>query len=378
MKYTKSFLWSLLALGALTACGEKDDPTPSGGDGVELGIRTNVTLYTNAPLVKDLTDGHEMNVWVSVASELGAEISSENLHAVNRAGTWSFDKPVKLQKGQTAEVVAVYPFSSANTDPKSVAVNIADQVDYLYSGKGAYASYTSNIVTLNMKHALSMLTVNIKKEASYTDAGEITNIAIEQPSLIATKGTLNAYTGVVTPTEHGKLDVSVHAQIGANGVEGALPSLWVAPFSSKDQTPVKATITIDGKDYVVDLPEVMMNTGWQYIFQAVLTANGLSFIPDATQEYALNKADDEIGTLEGHGVIVFGFTGSKFVYPAFTGDNIYGSIKAADGAAANYKVGGSLDLKSSARQEVTVETWNTTGFSIANIEGIDEINLSNY
>ena len=382
MKLNKSYIWSLVALTSLSlaACGEKDDPAPTGGsgEGGEIGIKTNVTLNTRSALIEELKDGHEMNVWIDVTSELGATVLSTQVHATNNAGTWQFDKSVKLDKGQTAEIYAVYPYTEGATSYKAVPVDITKQVDVLYSGSASYASYTSNVVTLNMKHALSMLSVNIKKEDSYSGNGVISKMKVSKSPLVATKGTLNAATGKIEVTETGDLAGDVNAAIGASGIQGALPALWVAPFSSKDQPELMMTLTIDGKDYTVALPEVSMKTGWQYIFHAVLSGNGLVFVPDATEEYALNKADDEIGTLTGHGVISFTFKGGKFVFPAFAGDNVFGNIKAADGSAANYTIGGSLDLSSASSQEVVVETWNSTGFSLSNIEGVEAIDLSAY
>ena len=364
---------------AASSCSDKDDPgSQSGsGNGVEIGIKTNVTLNTKTSLIEKLESGHEMNVWLDVTSETGSIVSSEQVKATNNGGTWALSKSVRLDKGQTADVYAVYPYSENNTNREAVPVNVADQEDVLYSGSASYASYTSNVVTLNMKHALSMIAVNIKKQ-DYQGNGVISKIKLSEPSLIAQKGTLNVTSGKITPTELGDLSVDVNATIGEGGINGVLPGMWVIPFSSKDHSAVKATITIDGKDYTVDLPEVRMSTGWQYVFHAVITANGLVFVPDATEEHALNKSDDEMDNLTGYGMITFTYGGPEFAFPAFTGDNIFGNIKADDGSRANYKIGGSLKLSSSASQKIVVETWNSTGFSLDNIDGIDAIDLSQY
>ncbi len=381
MKLTKKYIWALMALSTLTlaSCSDKEEPGPGDntGDGVEIGIRTSVTLNTNASLIEDLTDGHEMNVWIDVTNAMGATVQTEQLHAVNRGGQWQLDKSVYLTKGQAADVYAVYPYVAGTVDRKAVPVDIASQTDLLYSGSAANASFNSNIVTLKMKHALSMLSVNIKKEG-YGGEGKVTRMAVNGGDLIATKGTLNVTNGKIAVTETGALAANVNVTAGASGINGALPSLWVVPFNSKDKSPVKITLTIDGKDYNVDLPEVTMSTGWQYVFHAVLTSNGLVFVPNATEEYPLNKDDDQIGELIGHGVIGFTFAGSEFVFPVFSGDNVYGSITAADGSTASYSIGGTMRLNSSNSQNVTVETWNSNGFELHSLDGIEAIDLSNY
>lgn len=381
MKLTNKYIWAFMALSTLTlaACGEKEEPKPdpASGDGVEVGIKTNVTLNTNATLIEDLKDGNEMNVWIDVTNELGANVGTENLHAVNRGGVWQLDKSVRIVKGQTADVFAFYPYVAGATNRKAMPVDVTSQTDVLYSGAAAYASYTSNVVLLNMKHALSMLAVNVKKEG-YQGEGVISHISVTNSDVIATKGTIDVTTGKITVTETGTVGADVNAAAGASGISGALPAIWVAPFNSKDKSAVKITLTIDGKDYTVDLPEITMSIGWQYIFHAVLSNNGLVFVPDATEEYSLNKADDVFGELTGHGIIALTYGGQEFVFPMFTGDNIYGSIKAADGSTANYTIGGSLKLGSSTPQQLTIETWNSTGFSLHNLDGVEEIDLSKY
>lgn len=380
MNTTKAYIWSLTALmtTALAACSEKDNPGgEDSGNGVEVGIKTEVTLNTKTALIQKLDDGHEMNVWINVASDMGAVLSTDQLHATNTGGTWKLDKTVRIDKGQTAEIYAFYPYTPSATDVKAVPLDVTTQDDVLYSGAATYASYTANVATLNMKHAFSMVAVNVAKEG-YAGSGVISRVKLAEPALIATKGTIDVTSGKITATEYGELAVDVNATIGETGINGLLPGMWVIPFSSKDQDPVKITLTIDGKDYTVDLPEVTMGSGWQYVFHAVLTPHGLVFVPDATEEYSLNKADDTMTGLTGHGVITFMYAGQTFLFPTFTGDNVYGNVKAADGSQANFSIGGSMNLSSGASQQVVVETWNSTGFSIVNIDGIDAIDLSAY
>jgi len=383
MKFNKNiYVWSILALGAmLSACSDKDEPGAGGStddsEGVEIGIKTAVKLNTKTALIEDLTDGHQMNVFIDVTEESGAPYKNVATKATNKGGTWALDETVRLVKGRTAEVVAIYPWVEGITDYTAYPIDVTTQADVLYSGKGAFASHTSNVVTLNMKHALSMLSINVKT-MNYSGQGVISNIKIEQPTLIATKGKLNAGSGKIEATDFGPLSAKVDAAATTDGISGALPGMWVIPFVSKDADPVKATITIDGKDYNVELPEVTMFSGWQYVFQAVLSNNGLVFLPTATEEYALNMTDDEFANLEGFGLLKITFAGSTFEFPVFTGDNVFGNIKAADGSSANYSLGGSLKLSNTSAQAIEIETWGSTGFEISSMEGVEEIDLSQY
>lgn len=379
----KFYVWTLLAMSAaaMTACSDKDEPGGGGsadnGDGVELAIKTSVKLNTKAALIEDLTDGHEMNLQIEVNDENGSPLKNVMTKAVNKGGVWSIENNVRLAKGQTAEVQAIYPYVDGVEDITKYPIDVTKQVDVLYSGKGSFASSTSNTASLNMKHALSLLSVNITK-SGYSGEGLLTAIKVEQPSLIATKGTLNGSTGKIASTEFGTVSGQVNATLTDDGISGALPGLWVIPFSSKDKDPVKITLTIDGKDYTVELPEITMNIGWQYAFKGVLSANGLVFIPDATEEYELNQKDEEFVDLNNYGMIKLTFKGSEFHFPIFEGESVFGNIAAQDGSVANYSIGGSLKLKNTDTQTITVETWNSTGFEISSFEGIDEIDLSQY
>lgn len=376
------YLISLLALGALSlnSCSSSDEPSPNptpDNTGLVLGIKTTVSMNTKTALIKELGDGNEMNTFVTLADQYGAEQPTEAIRATHTGGAWKMEKNVGLSAGYTAEVIAAYPYVDGVTNYRQYPIDVTSQVDVLYSGLGAYASSTQTTASLNMKHAMSLLSVNIKKQG-YTGEGLITSIRVEHPQLIATKGHLNAATGDSEKTEFGPVQAAVEGTITEDGIKGALPGLWVIPFSSKDHEAVKAVITIDGKDYNVSLPEVSMATGWQYAFQGVLTANGLAFLPNATEEYQLDMTDNEFYELEGFGAVVFTFTGSEFSLPTFTGVNVFGNVKAEDGTSAEYAVGSTVKLKSAARQTITVETWNSSGFELNSIDGIDVIDLSRY
>lgn len=121
-----------------------------------------------------------------------------------------------------------------------------------------------------------------------------------------------------------------------------------------------------------------MRTGFQYVFHLVLTNTGLVFIPSMTEIVSLNVADDAMEAMEGYGILKFGFTGSTFTFPYFTGDNVFGTILPASGAGASYAIGGSLDLATPDTKDIVVETWNSTGFELNNLEGIESIDISGY
>lgn len=64
--------------------------------------------------------------------------------------------------------------------------------------------------------------------------------------------------------------------------------------------------------------------------------------------------------------------------PSFWGDNVYGSIDWGDGQIEGYAYNGTHNYSSNKSYEVAIETWNSTGFQLNTIEGIETIDVSDY
>ena len=129
----------LLTAMTVTACGggkedNPDRPGPAPDDkSVAVGITTEV--ITKAPVVLEFDDGDAMNVWAKTYGRIDAPDIVDNVKASRASGKWTLAPEVRIQQGQNAFLYAVAPFSSANTDPAAIPVNITDQVDLLYSGE---------------------------------------------------------------------------------------------------------------------------------------------------------------------------------------------------------------------------------------------------
>lgn len=379
-KYMLRGVAACFIAAAMTACSDSNDDGPNGGgdnndpEAVTVGIKTNITVNTNASLTTEFGDNDKMNLWAKEYNSVESADIVTDICATRKGGNWEISPAIRLSKGKIAFLYAAAPYDASATDLTKFPIDITSQKDYLYSGAYVAASYQNYTATLNMKHALSMLSVNISNQG-YKGEGKVTALKVtDNNNIIVTKGTMNVSNGRITPSEYGTIQGDVSATIGANGIQGQLPSIWVAPFSNKG-VDLTLTITIDGKEVSAVLPEAAMNIGWQYVFQAVLTPNGLAFIPDATEEYALNRDDHEMSQLNGFGLIVFGVKGNSFAFPAFSGTEVFGNVSFG-GKSVNYSIGGSVDLGGA--NSVTVETWNSTGFTISNFENIEEIDLSNY
>lgn len=370
----------VLAGGVLASCSSsKDEPNNPGtgsGDGQLVTIRTNIVLNTKSALIKEFSEGQAMNVYAKAYGAIDAADLISGVKATRQGANWVMSPEVRVKDGQNVFLYAFYPYNSANVDPTKIPVDINTQTDFLYSGNYVPASFTTHTVTLNMKHAQSMIAFNVKKEG-YSGEGHITSIKLTSDKFIVTKGTLNVNNGAITATGYGSIAAQVSATAGAQGISGVLPAVWAAPFNTLNTgATVVAVLTIDGKEYSVALPEVSAQRGWQYIFHCVLTKNGLAIVPEATEQYALDMSDDEFSALTGHGVVTFSHKGGKeFLLPSFAGNNIFGNVVVND-KSYNYAEGSKVVVDNAS--EITVETWNSTGFSLSSIEKVDRIDLSAY
>ena len=121
-----------------------------------------------------------------------------------------------------------------------------------------------------------------------------------------------------------------------------------------------------------------MKSGFQYIFRMVLTDYGLEFIPNQTQTISLSVETDQPEELEGYGVLQITHSASTFVVPELTGDNVFGSVLWGDGATSTYRVGEEHSYTQENSKALSVETWNSNGFKLKNLIGVESIDISQY
>ena len=170
------------------------------------------------------------------------------------------------------------------------------ETDYLWEGSATRPTASNGkadanidyMVDLNMKHALSMLSFRIYKDATYKNTGKLTKIKLNNASgTVLNKGisaTMDIATGAVVVT--GTSGANFTRFIGTNGVTlgdsetGAHRySILVFPESSATaKNTVQVTFTIDNADYTVLLPvaSIQWSAGKNYLYTAKLTGKALS------------------------------------------------------------------------------------------------------
>lgn len=378
MKKIYNALFIALASASLAACGGGDDPTPTpnpdptpeAGD-VEVTISTT-DIETKAAITQ-FASGHKMNIFAKTYQRIDAPNIVDGVIASYDGTKWVMNPPVYINAtGQkNAFVYAVAPYDEAYTDAQNIPVDLNKQVDLMYSGAYVPASTTSPQVKLTMKHALSLLTFNI---VSQNASGKLSQIKIEGDIVYST-GKMDASTGKITLGDKGAVTAKCDKTTQEGGWKSDLPGVWALPFNTKTGV-ANITFTIDGVDYALEIPEVEVKTGWQYIFRLVLTKNGLEFDPSQTETISLNVDTDEAKEFVGYGLIVLKACGTWLNIPNIFGDAVFGSIGMPAGTQPyreNVKVEG---LKEG--DKVNVESWNSTGFKIVSLDNVDEIDLSDY
>ena len=374
--YSKISLYTLgiaVALSA-TSCGSDSKGGSDGpaNTGTKISIQTEV--ITKTPAQTDFSQGQKMNVYVKKnATAQGDDYLTGVSATSNGGGQWTLSPEIYLNETQkNLFFFCAYPYVEGATNVLAYPVDLSLQQDVMYSGDYVPVSLTSTVAKIRMKPALSMASLIIDA-SNYSGAGVMTSLGISGSS-IYTKGTMDVSKGKIKTTDADKGVVSKDMSFDIKGNGSA--NLWVIPFSTKTSD-AAFNITIDGKNYIVDVPEVEMNTGFQYVFHLILTANGLVIRPDAIEEISLNLEGDVSDKAEGYGSILFTTTATEFAFPIFSGENVFGNV-VCGGTSVNYSLDGSMTLSGSGSKTVNVESWNSTGFEISNMKDIQSIDISNY
>lgn len=108
---------------------------------------------------------------------------------------WVSNSPIILYPS-AGKTVAYYPYNDAVSNMHAIPVDATTQEDYMYSGWVEPVSSNTPKVTYAMKHALSVVKINISK-GTYSGTGAVSKISIKSTGL-ATSATLDATTGVLS------------------------------------------------------------------------------------------------------------------------------------------------------------------------------------
>lgn len=374
MKTRMTVYMSGLALAFCLVSCDKDKPV-EGPKEPETPISISTTVFTQARPTLDLEEGSVMNLYAKTYGSAAAPDKVEDVKAVRQGGNWKIEPEVMISESEKLFIYAYAPYTEGLKGVDAIPVDISLQQDVLYSGAFVPVSYRSNCAKLTMKHALALVSFNISAQG-YSGDGELQRLSIVGDN-VYTRGVMSIDKGKVTGKGQEVYEAAVSKTIVTDGWENDLPRLWQIPFSTK-ATEAYLNATIDGKTYKATFPEVEMKSGFQYIFRMVLTDYGLEFIPNQTQTISLSVDSDTPEQLEGYGVLHITHAAPSFMVPELVGDNVFGSVRWGDETVTTYRVGEEHTYAEEGSKEVSVETWNSDGFKLKNLIGVEAIDLTQY
>ena len=196
----------MILTAAFFSCTDCEETMP-GDHPVFMQVRTT-TLQASRGLHTgtSLGDDEQIGIFVRDASGNhydGVEQGYSNVcYTSDGEGSgqkWDFSTPV-LFSSTPGKALAYYPWSASVTECTAIPLETASQKDYMYCGWVGGLSNAAPECSFVLKHALTAIRLSITR-GSYSGPGMITDAVIQSPSL-ATEGTLDATTGIVTFTEN--------------------------------------------------------------------------------------------------------------------------------------------------------------------------------
>ena len=290
----KFILPALLAIYALYGCQEEvitPEPTPS-NPMVPLEVSMSTETLTKG-LIKDtrLPDGASVGITVKddYGVYTGELFTNIKYTARSESGNqvWISDSPVMLSS-ETGTAYAYYPYNSAIEDITAVTVKASSniQIDCMW-GQPVSVSKDSRNAKFTMKHALAAVRITYVR-GSYTGAGKVTKVSFGG-SCIGTAGYLDITDGTLH-TIIGK-GGTVSPAITATTLSSTLQEseIIVIPTGEKQG---KITITIDGKDYVLEFSDIDLRQGQITQFHLTVNDGELSLSDITVSEWTYAESEE--------------------------------------------------------------------------------------
>ena len=311
MKKSYLFVAGLALMSAFTACSNDNEPAvmvqgPKQSLEIQsvglaqVGTKSGITAA-------EFAAGSEIGVYV-VRTNLGAAYepsSSTDYKNVKftQGSPWSTTSTVFLTNTE-GTVFAYYPYDVANAalDGTAIPVSVAAdqetgqtagtsdktdaQKDYMYAKASKKVTNASPAVTLEMQHALAMVSFKFVRATSFTGVGDVSKIVLkngEGKKLISTgAATLNIQTGVFAGIPENQANTITvqpsNKQLLGETAEAQLPRMLIYPKAG-DITAgdAKVTVTVDNQDYTVNIPAITggFTAGSNYQFTYTMTGTGM-------------------------------------------------------------------------------------------------------
>ncbi|MBQ0025245.1 MAG: fimbrillin family protein [Bacteroidales bacterium] len=233
------------------------------------------------------------------------------------SSTWEINPSIMLSETK-GTLFAYYPYSSSATDFEQVpVVSSINGADYLYSVPFTGLNASTNAATLNLKHALALVSINFIRNSSYSGPGKLSYLSLSSDA-IAPTGRMDIRDGSLTASSSPIVFSGFEETIGESGLTEYL--LVVPALYSTEKRDVELTCVIDGVQYNLSMTGKGADGNGVIIRQGVHSKINLT-LKDKDLQVG-NVAVEAWNTASGSGSSIgFGGTG---IYPVDVNPAEYG------------------------------------------------------
>lgn len=367
MKRYITYLSALLLVAGFSSCASSGDDAPKT---VEVTFTTDI-LHRSA--VTDLktafNNGDRLTLFHSASNAVSSgEVTVGGAGYAD--GVWRPTPAVTLEPKEKRYIFAIYPYDASATDPAAFPVSVASQQDYMYSGTGVGVAYETPTAVLRMRHAMAILSFDIKSYAG----GTLQAISIADKEF-PIAGTLRA-TGAMTITEKGAYTKTMNVPLSQQGFTTDHPGLFIIPFKTTDAG-LEVTLKISNKEHKIVLPPSTFTAAKKYVASVVHTEQGVNLTSDQLDIIAFDE-QTEAETAPHYSQLSVKVKGSSYKAPVVTGTDPYGFIYWGDAAHEAYSDVAAHGYAQPGSYVVKIDLWNAEEASFNTLGGVEEIDFSKF
>ena len=321
-----NFFLSICTLLLGSCANELTDSNLYGEEGVQkalsVSVQTDVYTTKSVNLSNALPTGSSIGLFVKNVNE--SDLVQYDLKNIKYTATetssgqaWNPERDIYLNN-EVCSVHAYYPYDEGISDITSIPVSTDGQKDYMYCSNPVNVSITNSKGTLQMAHALSVITLNIQR-GTYTGAGVVSQVGFVGAG-IAKSATLNAKTGILseflgvseqvvnatdlTMQEAGQ---AVHTLIVPNGVESN----------------VKISVWVDGVEYVVTAASCLFEQGYRYEYTLTVDKGELGLSNVQMGDWGYNHLGNPVLWAGDYSITLTGDVDSMAFFNEYKEDGSY-------------------------------------------------------
>lgn len=295
------------------------------GEGVQPGTDGNalesIAVYANNTTTNATTNNFAVYTYNSGSSKWESSNASNKIFLSNEDATIYANYPstktavhssTAVNANSVVEVSTLAGATNAAGDDNTITITnnstsainaCAKEVDYMYATPVGSKNNASSEVSLNMNHAMSMVSFRIYKDKNYTNSAHLTKIELSnvgenrvllkpgsngKATMKLGSGNLTITSGeAITYTRFTKENANDYYELkepSQNEVTPTVPafSILVYPVTTKiEANNIQVKFKIDSKEYTLNLPEKDV-------------ASGYSWAPGKNHVYTINMNGKEL------------------------------------------------------------------------------------